>query len=97
MKNRYAKVFYDELCFNHQLRSRSLYQACHYIYVVREPAVSLPLIVGEGYTDIMALNYYCFRLRRLCEMAQKKGTNFHLSATTVPILPVSKKAGKNSR
>ena len=68
----YTKIFYDKLMFNFQIASPSLYKICKFIYVVREAAPTLEHLINvKGYTIDGAYRYYCYRLRRICEMAKK--------------------------
>lgn len=57
-------------CFNPQFCNPVFYKLFKFIYLIRDPKYSLPIIFNnhkqeEGY------NYYCFRLRRICEMARQ--------------------------
>lgn len=70
--NPYTKIFYDKLTFNFQIASPALYKICKFVYVVREAAPTLNhLINRKGYSIDGAYRYYCYRLRRICEMAKK--------------------------
>jgi hypothetical protein len=64
---KYDQLVVDRLLYNYQL-AKSLYPLCRYIYMIRSPERSLPVIMQHGYTAETAVDYYCFRLRRLCEM-----------------------------
>lgn len=66
-----GKIHFDKVVLNHQIESRSILNICKFIYVIREARPSLLSI--KGYTPANAVDYYCFRLRRLCEMAKKTG------------------------
>lgn len=68
--NPYVRIHYDKLCFNYQFAATSLYKCCKFIYVVREASPTLNHI-SRHYHPIKAADYYCYRLRRLCEMARK--------------------------
>lgn len=63
--------YIDALFHNHQLPSKSFYDICNFIYMVREPSRALPTIMLNGRGYEAAANYYAFRLRRLCEMSVK--------------------------
>lgn len=64
-----AAVYMDELLYNHSLSTKKLYGVCKFIYFIRQPIYSLNI----GLRPDMAVDYYCFRLRRMCEMARKSG------------------------
>lgn len=65
----HASILYDKLVFNYELESKSFYSFCKFIYVVRDAPQTLGYLVAEkNYSKQGAYNYYCFRLRRLCEM-----------------------------
>ena len=71
--NRFIDVAHtvDKLVLNHQLASKSFYDICKFIYMIREPKLALPHIIEHGYSPDMAAEYYAFRLRRMCEMSLK--------------------------
>jgi len=72
MKSENAKIHFDKLTHNYQFTCASLYSQCRFIYVIREPGLSIPYLIShKNYTHKRAYNYYTFRLRRLCEMAKK--------------------------
>lgn len=59
-----AAIWLDELLYNFNFSSKYLYSCCKFIYVIRPPKPTLSCI-GEGF-----VNYYTYRLRRICEMAR---------------------------
>jgi hypothetical protein len=67
----HAKAFLDKLTHNYELADKNFYRLANYIILVREPEDSLNWIVQDGYSEAGALRYYCYRLRRLCEIAKK--------------------------
>jgi hypothetical protein len=69
-----AAVYMDELLYNYSFCCRELYGWCKFIYVVREPKPTLNGLVTRGwYKPDAAWRYYCYRLRRMCEMAKYSG------------------------
>lgn len=71
MKDRYAKIFFDRLDLNQSISSPSILQCAKFIYFIRDPIRSLPNIVHQkNYSERGAVNYYCFRLRRIYEIAR---------------------------
>ena len=61
-----AAIYGDHLLHNHQFAAPSLYKFCRFIYVIRPAKSSLNAI-----SNSTAHRYYCFRLRRICEMAKR--------------------------
>jgi hypothetical protein len=67
-----AAVYIDEVVYNHHIQDRRILDVCKFVYVVREPLPSLNEVVASRILQPgPALRYYCFRLRRLCEMARR--------------------------
>ncbi|MHA2043212.1 MAG: hypothetical protein ACW99G_00375 [Candidatus Thorarchaeota archaeon] len=68
-----ASVYGDHLLNNTSFSCKELYPLCKFIYFVRHPDEALGEIVANKpkYTWETAARYYCFRLRRICEMATK--------------------------
>jgi hypothetical protein len=65
-------IYGDRLLYNMQMGNSELYKFCKFIYLVRSAKDSLNHIVHlEKYSPISALRYYCYRLRRMCEMAKR--------------------------
>ena len=70
--NNRSAVHMEELLYNYELGTKVAYQECHFVYVVREPADVLNMMVGnDKKTPSFAARHYTYRLRRLCEMAKK--------------------------
>ena len=73
----YARVAADRLVYNFQMAAPSVMGLSTFAYVVREPRAVLDhLHDAHGYSWDGALNYYRFRLRRLCEMARRTPRSF---------------------
>lgn len=67
-----AAVYVTEVLYNWQLCHRGFYDMCRFIYMIREPEGTLnQLVRGHGYQPDFAVRYYCYRLRRICEMAKR--------------------------
>lgn len=67
-----ASIYMDVLNFNFEFLNRQLYNLCKFIYVIGEPKDTLNSLVAQNlYKPLQATRYYCFRLRRICEMARK--------------------------
>lgn len=60
-----AAIYGTQVLFNPQVQSKVFYPFCRFVYVVRG-AASLGCV---GYRPAESLRYYCFRLRRILEMA----------------------------
>lgn len=71
--NTAAAIWMDELLFNHLFCTEAFYYgAAKFIYIVRDPLSTLNGIVSHyKYTPSGATRYYCYRLRRMCEMAKR--------------------------
>src|SRR5690606_15016297 len=70
--SRHIKVCGDALLFDHLFSCKSLYKKCKFVYLVRSAKDTLNSIIANQNGDILSeyvLNYYVFRLRRICEMA----------------------------
>lgn len=69
-----AAIWMDELLFNTMLTTTVFYEhpKFKFIYLVRSPEPTLnQLVVRGNYSPLGALRYYCYRLRRICEMAKR--------------------------
>lgn len=65
-------VYLDEIVLNHSLRCKRILDICRVIYLIRDPAHTLDGIVqAKILSPRSAARYYCYRLRRLCEMARR--------------------------
>ena len=68
--NNAAAIYGDHLLFNTSFANKTLYPCAKFIFCVRPGAATVnELIKTHYYTPETALNYYCFRLRRIYEMA----------------------------
>ena len=68
--NNSSAIYGDHLLYNTQLSTIALYKFCQFIYVIRPARPSLNIIsCTKGAKS--AYRYYCFRLRRICEMAKR--------------------------
>jgi hypothetical protein len=65
-----AAIYMDELLYNFWLQTKDAYKHCKFIYVIRPPEQTLNELV-RIYKPQAACNYYCYRLRRMCEMAKR--------------------------
>jgi len=70
--NNRSAVYLDNLVYNYQISTKSVYDYCKFIYVLTKPEhVINSLISIEKKKVSHAINYYNFRLRRICEMAKR--------------------------
>lgn len=77
-----AAIYLTDLLYNWQFCHRGLYDICRFIYLVREPEGSLNhLIRNRHYLPEFAVRYYCYRLRRICEMAKRTPNALFLTYT----------------
>lgn len=75
-----AAMFAIDLNYNYQLGPRVQLPHAHHLFVVRPPEVVLNLLVSKGFfKQEQAARYYCFRLRRMCEIAKRVGTGMLLT------------------
>lgn len=70
LKNFAGAIYGDHLLYNQSFSCKLLYEYCKFIYVIGSPKKALNEIYKMGYKKQSAFNYYCFRLRRICEMAK---------------------------
>lgn len=67
-----SAIYGEHLLENVYFSCKNLFSYCKFIYVVREPKLSISQIMAQNtYSLPTACNYYCFRLRRICEMARQ--------------------------
>jgi hypothetical protein len=68
-----ASVYGDHLLNNTSFSCKELYPLCKFIYFIRRPEETLGEVIASDprYTWETAARHYCFRLRRICEMAAK--------------------------
>jgi hypothetical protein len=66
-----ASIYGDLLLNNKDFTCKSFYKFAKFIFLIRKPEETLPLILinDKNYTQETAYMYYSFRLRRLYEMA----------------------------
>lgn len=69
-KNYSGSIYGDQLLFNYSFSCKYLYKICKFIYLIRPPRQTLNEILTY-YNKKNAINYYTFRLRRICEMAKQ--------------------------
>lgn len=70
--NNNSSIYLDEIFYNFQISSKSLYNTSKFIYLIRSPEQSISQIIAYNkYTPENACRYYTFRLRRICEMASQ--------------------------
>jgi hypothetical protein len=67
-----AAIHGDHLLFNTSFLNKSLYSCAKFIYCFKSGALTVnQLIKDYHYKPESALNYYCFRIRRIYEMAHQ--------------------------
>jgi hypothetical protein len=68
-----AAIYGDHLLFNTDFNCTAFYDFSKFIYVVRHAKPTLNEIKNQRkeYSDLSANRYYCFRLRRIYEMARR--------------------------
>lgn len=88
-----AAIYGDQLFYNYSLTSKNFYNICKFIYLIDNPKHTLyKLINNYNYTEKNALNYYSFRLRRICEIISENNNGILISidglqkATTLEII-----------
>jgi hypothetical protein len=65
-------IYGDHLLYNHSFSCKKLYDYCKFIYLIRPARQSLNEIYHTTeYSKKNIVNYYRYRLRRICEMAKK--------------------------
>lgn len=69
--NTVAAIYGDHLLFNMNFSYKPFYENCKFIYVIREPKSTLNRILKHTPYPSSICRYYCFRLRRICEMAKR--------------------------
>jgi hypothetical protein len=79
-----AAIWMDELLHNYQFSCKAMYSFCKFIYMVREAEPTLNCLVEAGYRPDAAVRYYCYRLRRMCEMARKTPGGILVIASDIP-------------
>lgn len=67
-----ARTFVHKLNYNHTLACPAFLWAVDVMLMVRGPEGTLDHLVGRRrYSEMAALRYYTYRLRRLCEIARR--------------------------
>ncbi len=66
-----AAMYAFEIAYNYQFGTRNPVRHAHHLFVVRQPEAVLTLLVSGGYGREEAARYYCYRLRRICEIAKR--------------------------
>ena len=66
-----AAIWLEQLQHNYQFSCKELYGVCRFLYMVRPAEPTLNALIAAGYDPGCAARYYCYRLRRLCEMAKR--------------------------
>ena len=66
-----AEIWLDELSHNYQFSCKELYRICRFLYMVRPAEATLNALIFSGFEPDFAARYYCYRLRRICEMAKR--------------------------
>lgn len=68
-------LYVNEVLYNYQISHKKVYEACQFIYLVRDPKSAIRVLKPND--AAFALNYYIFRLRRIYEMTKEtKGALF---------------------
>lgn len=81
--NNFASIYMDELLLNTSLQTKDAYKLCKFIYIIRSPMQTLGSLFNV-YKPQFAVNYYCFRLRRICEMAKNTPDSIFLRYEDIP-------------
>jgi len=63
-------ILFDIIKENVGIQTDGLYDNCKFIYLIKQPKHVLENLLSIFPMD-RVLKYYCFRLRRICEMAHK--------------------------
>lgn len=75
-----AAIYGDHVLFNHSISTSKLFDFCKFIYFINDAKTSINNIVkNDGYSPDAALRYYCFRLRRMCEMLLKNKNSIFIN------------------
>ncbi|RTK96633.1 MAG: hypothetical protein EKK64_03350 [Neisseriaceae bacterium] len=66
-----SAVYMDEILTNYSFYLKKDYNKCSFIYLIREPKETLSLMIKKSEkSPEFAVREYCFRLRRICEIAR---------------------------
>lgn len=67
-----SAIYMDEILNNYSFYLKNDYDKCHFIYLIREPIETLSFMIQKSEkSTYFAVRQYCFRLRRICEIAKK--------------------------
>lgn len=67
-----SAIYMDELLYNYQLSTKTAYDYCRFIYVIRKPeSVMGYMVANDKKKASFAIRYYNYRLRRLYEMSKR--------------------------
>jgi len=66
-----SAIYGDHLLRNTSICNKDIYSSCKFIIVIRSARSSLEKLISLGLDPEKSASYYCFRLRRLCEIAKK--------------------------
>ena len=66
-----AAIYGDYILFNPNLSHSSYYDFAKFIYVISSAEYTLNKLIEDDYDELRACRYYCFRLRRIYEMARR--------------------------
>jgi hypothetical protein len=70
--NKRPKVYFDHILYNHEFSCKELYKHVNFVYIIGNPKKTITNIVYDNvYNEKTALNYYCFRIRRIYEMIKR--------------------------
>lgn len=67
-----AAIYGDHLLHNISFQCKRLYDWCEFIYIMRGGRDTLQEVaISQPYTEQTSYRYYCFRIRRIYEMAKR--------------------------
>ena len=67
-----SSIYMDEILNNYSFYLNKDYDKCNFIYLIREPKETLSLMLQSSEkSHSFAIREYCFRLRRICEVAKR--------------------------
>lgn len=70
--NSAAAIYAFDISYNHQMGSKVVFPHADYLFLIRPPEPSINLLIASKlYSPTTAVNYYCYRLRRMCEIAKR--------------------------
>lgn len=78
--NSVASMYAIEINHNFQLGPRTSIPHAHHLFLIRRPDPSIGMMVEHGvYRQHEAAMYYCYRLRRICEIAKRTKSGMFLT------------------